>query len=84
LKLSLLDPTITNFFKSLLKKIVDERRKSKGKGKRYDFLQLMLDAMEKENLEWQSEDIKEEVTDISAHLPDGEEYRNMVTHNKSN
>jgi len=82
-KVSFLDPAIMNFFKSLLKKIVDERRKFKGKVKRCDFLQLMLDAMDKENLDWESEEIKE-VTDISAHLPDGEEYRNMVTHNKSN
>src|SRR5581483_8550075 len=57
LKLSFIDPTIMNFFKSLLKKIVDERRKFKGKGKRYDFLQLMLDAMDKENLDWESEEI---------------------------
>ena len=83
LKLPFLDPTVINFFKSLLKKIIDERQKNKGKVKRFDFLQLMLDAMDKENIEWESEEIKDQVADISAHLPDGEEYRNMVTHNKS-
>jgi cytochrome P450 len=81
LKIPLIDPQFVNFFKSLVLKIVGERKKNVGKEKRYDFLQLMLDAMENGSAELESDINK--VADITSHLPEGEEYKNIVTHNKS-
>ena len=71
---SVLDISAANFFKELLNKIVDERKKNYGNVKRYDFLQLMMEAIENKE-----SDVSDKLNTDDAQ---NEEIK-FVTHNKS-
>jgi len=48
-KITFFDVNVTQFFKDFTIKIIDQRKNTKSKEKRVDFLQLMLDAIENNN-----------------------------------
>jgi hypothetical protein len=56
---------VTHFFEEFTLKIIDERKKSKNKVKRVDFLQLMLDAIENNSSDNSSDDETDEKINFS-------------------
>jgi cytochrome P450 len=82
LKIAVFDKNVTEFFKEFTLQIINERRKSKNKEKRVDFLQLMLDAIENQNSDYFDEEDDDQKTDDKE---DGKysEQKNIVTSNKS-
>ena len=46
LGIAVFDPKVTRFFHALTMRIIEERKKNPSNVKRYDFLQLMMDALE--------------------------------------
>jgi hypothetical protein len=76
------DKNISEFFKELTLQIINERRKSKNKEKRVDFLQLMLDAIENKNSDFFDEEDDDQNIDDKE---DGKyaEQKNIVPPNKS-
>jgi len=88
LKLTPFDPNVTGFFKDFTLQIIKERKKSTSNVKRYDFLQLMLDAMEGQDIDDMNENgIAEEkmkAKEINGMTPeDSADYVPVMTHNKS-
>jgi cytochrome P450 len=82
LKITVFDMNVTEFFKEFTLQIINERRKSKNKEKRVDFLQLMLDAMENNS----SDNFGEEDNDQKIDDKVDEKYseqKNIVPQNKS-
>jgi cytochrome P450 family 3 subfamily A len=82
LKITIFDMNVTEFFKEFTLQIINERRKSKNKEKRVDFLQLMLDAIENNT----SDNFDEEDNDQKFDDKVDEKYselKNIVPPNKS-
>src|SRR5581483_4825904 len=92
------DPRITGFFKAFTMRIIEERKKNPSKEKRYDFLQLMMDAVEnegddgngKKNIEGNGvanggvDEEKAKAVEMSGMTPsDSADYQRVNTHNKS-
>ncbi len=65
LKIAIFDMEVTHFFEEFTLKIIDERKNSKNKVKRVDFLQLMLDAIENNSSDNSSDDEKDEKINFS-------------------
>jgi cytochrome P450 family 3 subfamily A len=80
LQIRLIQKEVTQFFEQFTLKIVEERKKNKSSVKRYDFLQLLLDAI---NNEQNDEEFENKVEKISEHDKIFEEQK-FVTNNKSN
>jgi cytochrome P450 family 3 subfamily A len=80
LQIRFIQKEVTQFFEEFTLKIVEERKKNKSSVKRYDFLQLLLDAM---NNEQNDEEFENKVEKITEHDKIFEEQK-FVTHNKSN
>jgi cytochrome P450 len=82
LKINMFDKNISEFFKEITLQIINERRKSKNKEKRVDFLQLMLDAIENKNSDFFDEEDDDQNIDDKE---DGKyaEQKNIVPPNKS-
>jgi cytochrome P450 family 3 subfamily A len=89
LGINLFDPKLTEFFKDLTMKIIDERKKNPSKEKRFDFLGLMLDAMETKDLDAMNENEnvdnseKKKAQEMNEMTPDdSQDYLPIMTHNK--
>ncbi|CAG2169280.1 unnamed protein product, partial [Oppiella nova] len=81
--LTLLPRDITQFFTDICTKIIAERRASKGSGnKRYDFLQLMLDANDKNNETENNTELNSDTTGQMSELNTDEHPGAIQTHNK--
>jgi cytochrome P450 family 3 subfamily A len=80
LHIRFIEKEVTQFFEQFTLKIVEERKKNKSSVKRYDFLQLLLDAI---NNEQNDEEFENKVEKITEHDKIFEEQK-FVTHNKSN
>ena len=79
LKLTFFPKDVTKFFKEFTLKIINERKNNKSTVKRYDFLQLMLDAMDNENVDEENDKNVDNNTDHDMIF----EEQKFVTHNKS-
>ncbi|CAG2182576.1 unnamed protein product, partial [Oppiella nova] len=80
--LTLLAQNVTDYFTDICTKIIAERRASKGTGnKRYDFLQLLLDANDKNNETEDNNDLISETNGQKSELDT--DARPIQTHNKS-
>jgi len=62
-KIAVFDINVTQFFKDFTMKIIDQRKNTKNKEKRVDFLQLMLEAIENNNSSNLDEDENEKKVD---------------------
>jgi len=82
LKIDPFDMNITKFFKEFTLQIINERRKSKNKEKRVDFLQLMLDAIENNTSDNFDEEDKDHEIDDKVDEKYSEQ-KNIVPPNKS-
>ncbi len=80
LHIRFIEKGVTQFFEQFTLKIVEERKKNKSSVKRYDFLQLLLDAI---NNEQNDEEFENKVEKMTEHDKIFEEQK-FVTHNKSN
>ncbi|CAG2181016.1 unnamed protein product, partial [Oppiella nova] len=81
--LTLMPRDITQFFTDICTKIIAERRASKGSGdKRYDFLQLMLDANDKNKETEDNSDLNSETNADKSELTTDEHPGAIQTHNK--
>ncbi len=88
LRMSPFYPTVSSFFMDFTMKIINDRKKSTSNVKRYDFLQLMLDAMEGQELDCINEngnaEEKKKAKEMNGMTPeDSADYVPVMTHNKS-
>ena len=93
------NPKVTKFFHALTMRIIEDRKKNPSNVKRYDFLQLMMDALENKESDNRNKDNgdnedsnvaigaldeKAKSVEISGMMPsDSADYQHLATHNKS-